>query len=73
MGYFEPVGVHPNYQRRGLGKSLLLEGLARLQSEGMTDASVCANSDNPAAIGLYESAGFQKVKRLLNFKKENKK
>ena len=73
MGYFEPVGVHPNYQRRGLGKSLLLEGLARLQSEGMTDASVCANSDNPAAIGLYESAGFKKVKRLLTFKKENKK
>lgn len=69
MGYFEPVGVHPNCQRRGLGKSLLLEGLARLQSEGMTDASVCAESDSPAAIGLYESAGFQKVKRLLNFKK----
>jgi len=72
MGHFEPVGVHPNFQRRGLGKSLLLEGLARLQSEEMTDASVCANSDNPAAVGLYESAGFRKVKRLLTFKKENK-
>lgn len=69
MGYFEPVGVHPDFQRRGLGKSLLLEGLRRLQSEGMTDASVCANSDNPAAIHLYESAGFQKVKRLLTYRK----
>jgi ribosomal protein S18 acetylase RimI-like enzyme len=72
MGYFEPVGVHPNYQRRGLGKNLLLEGLRRLQSEGMTAASVCAESENPAALGLYESAGFQKIKRLLTFKKENK-
>jgi mycothiol synthase len=69
IGYFEPVGVHPNFQRRGLGKSLLLEGLRRLQSENMTEASVCANSDNPAAIHLYESVGFQKVKRLLTFRK----
>jgi ribosomal protein S18 acetylase RimI-like enzyme len=71
MGYFEPVGVHPNYQRRGLGKSLLLEGLNRLKVEGMTEASVCAESDSPAAIGLYESVGFQKVKRLLTFRKTN--
>lgn len=70
MGYFEPVGVHPDYQRRGLGKGVLIAGLRRLQSEGMTAASVCAESDNPAAIGLYESAGFRKVKRLLTFKKE---
>ena len=69
MGYFEPVGAHPNFQRRGLGKSLLFEGLRRLQSKGMTEASVCANSDNPAAIRLYKSVGFQKVKRLLTFRK----
>jgi mycothiol synthase len=69
MGYFEPVGVHPNFQRRGLGKSLLLESLRRLKSEGMTGASVCANSDSPAAHRLYESAGFQKVKRLLTYRK----
>ena len=69
MGYFEPVGVHPNYQRRGLGKGMLLEGLTRLKVEGMTETSVCANSDNPAAIRLYESVGFQKVKRLLTFRK----
>jgi len=69
MGYFEPVGVHPNYQRRGLGRGMLLEGLRCLQSEGMTEASVCAESDSPAAIGLYESVGFQKVKRLLTYRK----
>ena len=69
MGYFEPVGTHPDFQRRGLGKSLLFEGLRRLKSEGMTEASVCANSDNPAAIHLYESVGFQKAKQLLTFRK----
>lgn len=69
-GYFEPVGVHPAYHRRGLGKALLLAGLRRLQAEGMTTAAVCANSDNPAAIHLYEAAGFRKVKRLLTFRRE---
>lgn len=69
-GYFEPVGVHPDYQRRGLGKCLLQAGLRQLQSEGMTEASVCAESDNPAAIHLYEAAGFRRTRRLLTYRKE---
>ena len=67
IGLFEPVGTHPDFQRKGLGKSLLFEGLRRLKSEGMRDASICVESTNPAAIHLYESVGFQKVKRLLTF------
>ena len=70
IGHFEPVGTHPDFQRRGLGKSLLFEGLRRLKSEGMNEACVCTNHDNPAAIHLYESVGFQKVKRLLTYKKK---
>lgn len=70
-GHFEPVGTHPNFQRRGLGKILLFEGLRRLKSEGMSEASVCTNHDNAAAIRLYESVGFQKAKRLLTFRKGN--
>jgi len=72
VGHFEPVGTHPNFQRRGLGKSLLFEGLRRLKSEGMNEACVCANHDNPAAIHLYESVGFQKVIRLLTYRKKRK-
>lgn len=69
LGHFEPVATHPKYQRRGLGKSLLYEGLRRLKSEDMTEADVCAHHDNEAAIGLYESAGFLKSKRLLTYRK----
>ncbi|MFN8411249.1 MAG: GNAT family N-acetyltransferase [Anaerolineales bacterium] len=69
-GLFEPVGTHPAFQGKSLGKSLLFEGLRRLKLEGMNEASVCVNSDNPAAIRLYESVGFQKVKRLLTFVKK---
>ncbi len=70
IGHFEPVGTHPDYQRRGLGKCLLFEGLRRLKSEGMTVADVCTNHDNVAAIPLYESVGFQIDKRLLTYKKK---
>ncbi|HKY54947.1 MAG TPA: N-acetyltransferase [Anaerolineales bacterium] len=69
IGHFEPVATHPNFQRMGLGKSLLFESLRRLKSEGMTEADVCTNHDNSAAIRLYESVGFQKAKRLLTYKK----
>ena len=70
IGHFEPVGTHPDFQRKGLGKSLLFEGLRRLKSEGMREADVCANHDNSAAIGLYEAVGFQKNQRLLTYKKK---
>jgi len=70
IGHFEPVGTHPDFQRKGLGKSLLFEGLRRLKSEGMDAADVCTNHDNVAAIPLYESVGFQIDKRLLTYKKK---
>lgn len=69
LGHFEPVGTHPAFQRQGLGKCLLFEGLRRLKSEGMTVADVCTNHDNVAAIHLYESVGFQIDKKLLTYKK----
>lgn len=69
IGHFEPVGTHPDYQGKGLGKNLLNEALRRLKSEGMREADVFTNHDNQAAIRLYESVGFQKSKKLINFKK----
>ena len=72
VGHFEPVGTHPNYQRKGLGKSLLFEALRRLKSEGMNEADICTGHNNLPAIGLYELIGFQKVKRLLTYEKQRK-
>jgi ribosomal protein S18 acetylase RimI-like enzyme len=69
IGHFEPVGTHSDYQRRGLGKSLLYEAFRRLKAEGMNEVDVCTNYDNPAAIPLYESVGFQKTRRLLTYRK----
>ena len=70
VGHFEPVATHPNFQRMGLGKSLLFKSLRRLKSEGMTEADVFTNHDNAPAIRLYESVGFHQAKRLFTYKKE---
>lgn len=53
---FEPVGTHPNHQKRGLGKTVMVEGLRRAQRLGATLATV--SSYGKAAHALYESMGF---------------
>lgn len=53
---FEPVGTHPQHQKRGLGKAVMSEGLRRAGRLGATLASV--SSYSPAAHALYESVGF---------------
>jgi ribosomal protein S18 acetylase RimI-like enzyme len=57
-GSFEPVGTHPDHQRRGLGKAVMTEGLRRLQHLGATLATV-GSYDEPAHR-LYASMGFTK-------------
>ena len=56
IGYFEPVATHPEYQRWGLGKAILTEGLSRLKNLGAEIAYVGAYGDDRSAF--YSSAGF---------------
>jgi GNAT superfamily N-acetyltransferase len=56
---FEPVGTHPNHQKRGLGKAVMSEGLRRAQRLGATLATV--SSYSAGAHALYDSMGFTDV------------
>jgi GNAT superfamily N-acetyltransferase len=51
--YFEPVGVVPEHQRRGLGKAMMAEGQRRVQRLGATLATVSGFS--PEANALYSA------------------
>lgn len=57
------VGVHvaESMRRQGIGKLLLSELLARLHEEGIQLVEVQTMQRNRAAIGLYESLGFEQV------------
>ena len=59
VGLFEPVGTHPDFQRQGLGKAVMAEGLRRMQAAGMRRAAVGFDPNNVAALALYTSLGFR--------------
>jgi ribosomal protein S18 acetylase RimI-like enzyme len=60
-GEFEPVGVHPDHQRRGLGRAVNVEGLRLLRQLGAIDAIVFSRQTNAASEALYASAGFDRL------------
>jgi ribosomal protein S18 acetylase RimI-like enzyme len=57
VGLVEPMRVEDAYQRRGLGRALLTEGLARLAARGARRLKVGFVTE--PARGLYLGAGFQ--------------
>jgi GNAT superfamily N-acetyltransferase len=59
-GIFEPVCTHPDHQRQGLAKALMIEGLYRLKALGAKDVYV-GTGDQIAANKLYDSIGFTEV------------
>lgn len=72
LGYTDPVAVHPQHQRKGLSKALLLKGLHLLKERGMTFAEFTTSGDNISMQKAGESAGFYMENRSLWFEKEVK-
>ena len=70
IGYFEPVGTRRSFQRQGLGKAVLSEGLKRMRALGAEQAVVLHAGSNPAAQRLYESVGFRPVHKFFYYSKK---
>jgi len=51
----DPLGVHPNYRRRGLARALVLESFRRLRTSGVHLVYIASNTANEAANRLYGS------------------
>jgi len=54
----EPVGVHPDFHRRGLGREICRATLRRARELGGRRGVIGAEKDNPASVGLYQSLGL---------------
>jgi GNAT superfamily N-acetyltransferase len=67
-GYFEPVGTVPEHRHRGIGKSILTEGLIRLKHIGADIAYVSSYTE--PAHALYASVGFKEYRVLEPWIKE---
>ena len=69
IGNFGDVGARPAYRRRGLTRTVLLEGLHRFKARGMDRVCVSTGVSNTPALRLYESVGFRTVNRYLDYVK----
>ncbi|MGZ4149803.1 MAG: GNAT family N-acetyltransferase [Actinomycetota bacterium] len=67
MGAFEPVATHPDLQRLGYGRAVLLAGLRLMGDAGMRAAMVATYASNTAARALYRSVGFHDERVLGAF------
>ncbi|MEM7538845.1 MAG: GNAT family N-acetyltransferase [Chloroflexota bacterium] len=70
LGWLDPIGTHPDFQRQGLARALMLTGLSRLKAQGMVLAGTSSVNTNVAMLRTAESVGFREVARTLWFGKE---
>ncbi|MBN1658318.1 MAG: GNAT family N-acetyltransferase [Anaerolineae bacterium] len=57
-GQIEPLGVHDEHRRLGLGRAILREALRRLHQHGARTVYVETDNYRDGALATYESAGF---------------
>jgi len=61
------LAVSPEARRRGLAQRLLACAEAESRRRGLTGIVLEVREDNEAALALYQSAGFQRIGRRLNY------
>jgi len=65
IGQIRHVAVAKGHQRRGLGRRMVNEALARMREDGIRYASIEALEQNGAAESLYRAEGFVEVARKI--------
>jgi len=58
IGEVYVVGVDPDQQGRGLGRSVTVAGLRWLRSRGLPQAMLYVEADNAPALAVYHGLGF---------------
>lgn len=69
-GYTEDISVRRPWRRRGLATALLSRSLKLLKSQGMLEAGLGVDTENPSgALQLYERLGFMRTQTMVNYRK----
>lgn len=69
IGYTDPVATHPDFQRLGLARALLLRAMQMLKERGMETAKLGTDSENLAMQKTAEGVGFVLESKTLRFQK----
>jgi ribosomal protein S18 acetylase RimI-like enzyme len=59
MGYLQRLAVDPDVEGKGIGRTLVLDGLRWVKENGAMQAVVNTQVENDRALSLYRSVGFQ--------------
>jgi mycothiol synthase len=70
LGEIFVIGVDPSRQGSGLGRALVVAGLAYLADRGIRTGMLFVDGDNEAALRLYESLGFTIHRRDRAYERE---
>lgn len=65
--YVHGIGVIPAYRRRGLARYILGTSMRRAAANHHQKLLLEVDSENQAALGLYQSLGFQSVKGSVSY------
>ena len=57
-GLIHMLGVDPEFRNQGIGSIALAAGISYLKGKGVKTVMLTVDSRNPAALALYETAGF---------------
>jgi ribosomal protein S18 acetylase RimI-like enzyme len=60
-GEIHMLGVDPDFRKQSIGSKVLTAGLAHLEHKGVEIVELMADGEMPAALALYDSAGFSRV------------
>jgi mycothiol synthase len=70
-GYTEDIAVRRPWRRRGVAKSLIALSLEELKAQGMQEAALGVDTQNPSgALRLYQGLGYKEVRKYINYRKE---
>ncbi len=67
FGYIEPMGVHSDYRRNGLGTALAKECFKRLGNIGVERVWIASNAERDISNLLYDSLNPTRIKRSYKY------
>lgn len=67
MAMLANIATHPDYRRRGIGRSLTEKAMVAARQKGARDLWLQVRDDNPTAIKIYSDLGFSERARRTTY------
>ncbi len=65
-GYFNGIGIHPEFRGKGLGKKMILKSMKRSADNGTPKLILEVDINNRVAFNMYEKVGFKQTKGSIS-------